>query len=137
MDNIVSKKELETAISQAMERFVEEQMGECPRKVVTSVMKDVIIVRIKSNLIPAERYMMRYQKGSEIIRELKIKLIERAKPLLDAMIKNLTGADIIDLHSDVCVETGERVEIFTLKKDIEKETSSTNKRKKKEKGSNA
>jgi len=137
MNNIVSKKELELAISQAMERFIEEQMGECPRKVVTSVMKDVIIVRVKSMMVPAERYMMRYQKGSETIRELKIKLIERAKPLLDAMIKNLTGADIIDLHSDVCVETGERVEIFTLNKDVEKEISSTNKRNKKGKGNNA
>ena len=137
MNNIVSKKEIEAAISLAMARFIEEQMGECPRKVETSVMKDVIIVRVKTILIPAERYMVRYQKGSETIRELKIKLMERAKPLLDVMIKNLTSADIIDIHSDVCVETGERVEIFTLNKDIEKEIGSAKKRNKKGKGNNA
>ncbi len=46
--------------------------------------------------------------------------IERAKPLLEAMIRNVTGAELVDIHSSFDVKTGERIEIFTLDKDLEK-----------------
>lgn len=46
--------------------------------------------------------------------------IERAKPLLEVIIQNLTEAEVVDIHSSFDVETGERIEIFTLNKDLGK-----------------
>jgi len=95
-------------------------MGEQAEAVITQVVGDTIIVRFKGILPPAERHMAKDQEGERLIKELKARLIERAKPLLETLIKNLTEAEVIDIHSSFNVETGERIEIFTLDKDLEK-----------------
>ncbi len=118
--NSKTKQEVESAISKAMREFLKEQMGEQAETVVAQVMGDAIIVRFKGILPPAERLLVRNQEGMKLIKELKEKLIERAKPLLEAMIKNLIDAEVVDIHSSFDPRTGQRIEIFTLDKDVEK-----------------
>ncbi|GAI03530.1 unnamed protein product [marine sediment metagenome] len=36
------------------------------------------------------------------------------------IIQNLTEAEVVDIRSSFDIETGERIEIFTLSKDLEK-----------------
>ncbi len=115
-----SKQEIENAVSQVMTKFLKEQMGEKAEAVITQVVGDTIIVRFKGVLPPAERHLAKNQEGGRLIRELKEKLIEKAKPLLEVMIQNLTEAEVIDIHSSFNVEADERIEIFTLSKDLEK-----------------
>jgi uncharacterized protein YbcI len=115
-----SKQEIESAVSEAMTKFLKEQMGEQAEAVITQVVGDTIIVRFKGVLPPAERHLAKAQEGVKLMKELKLKLIERARPLLEVMIRNLTDAEVIDVHSSFNVETGERVEVFTLDKDLEK-----------------
>ena len=40
--------------------------------------------------------------------------IERARPLLEAMIQEVTGAKVLSLHHDISTVTGEEVVVFTL-----------------------
>ena len=115
-----SKQGIESAVSEAMTKFLKEQMGEQAEAVITQVVRDAIIVRFKGVLPPAERNLAKNQEGVKLIKELKAKLIERAKPLLEVIIKNLTDAEVVDIHSSFNAETGERIEIFTLDKDLEK-----------------
>lgn len=115
-----SKQEIESAVSEVMTKFLKEQMGERPEDVTTEVAGDTIIVRFKGVLPPAERCMVKDREGAKLIKELKEKLIERAKPLLETMIKNLTKAEVIDIHSSFDAETGKRIEIFTLNKNLER-----------------
>jgi len=119
-----SKQEIECIVSEAMTKFLKEQMGEEAEAVITQVMGDTIIVRFKGVLPPAERYMVKNPQGMKLIKELKGKLIEKAKPRLQVLIGNLTDAEVIDIHSSFNAETGERMEIFTLDKDLEKSCQS-------------
>ena len=115
-----SKQEIESAIGEAMTKFLKEQMGEQAEVTVVQVAGDAIIVRFKGVLPPAERLMVKNQEGMQLIKELKEKLIERAKPLLEVMIKNLIDAEVIDIHSSFDPASGERIEVFTLNKNLEK-----------------
>ena len=117
---VKSKQEIESAVSEVMSKFLKEQMGEQAKGVTTQLVGNTIIVRFKGVLPPAERHLAKDQEGMKLIKELKEKLIERAKPLLEVMIKNLADAEVIDIHSSFDVGTGERIEIFTLDKDLEK-----------------
>jgi uncharacterized protein YbcI len=119
-----SKQEIEFIVSEAVTKFLKEQMGEEAEAVITQVMGDTIIVRFKGILPPAERYMVKNPQWMKLIKELKGKLIEKAKPRLQALIGNLTDAEVIDIHSSFNAETGERMEIFTLDKDLEKSCQS-------------
>ena len=115
-----SKQEIKNAVSQVMTKFLKEQMGEQAEQVITQVVGDTIIVRFKGVLPPAERHLAKNQEGERLIRELKEKLIEKVKPLLKVMIEKLTEAEVVDIHSSFDVETGERIKIFTLNKDLGK-----------------
>jgi len=115
-----SKQEIESAVSEAMTRFLKEQMAEQAEQVITRVVGDTIIVRFKGVLPPAERHMIRNQEGERLIKELKGRLIEKAKPLLETLIENLTKTKVIDIHSSFDVEKDERIEIFILNKNLEK-----------------
>lgn len=115
-----SKQKIESAISEAMTKFLKEHMGEQAEAILTQVVRDTIIVRYKGILPPAERHLAKNQEGVKLIKELKDKLIERAKPILEIMIKDLTKTEVVDIHSSFNIETGERIEIFTLDKDLEK-----------------
>ena len=95
-------------------------MGEQAEIVTTEVVGDTIIVRFKNILSLAERYMVNDRQGGLVIKDLKEKLIEKAKPLLEVLIKDLTKVDVIDIHSSFDLETGERIEVFVLSEDIEK-----------------
>jgi len=114
------KQEIESAVSETITKFLEEQMGEQAEQVITQVVGDTIIVKFKGILPPAERHLAKKQEGVKLIKELKEKLIERAKPLLETMIKDLTKTEVVDIHSSFNVETGERIEIFTLNKNLER-----------------
>jgi len=119
-----SKQEIESAVSEAMTKFLKEQLGEQAKTAVAQIANDAIIVRFKGIMSPAERLLVKNHEGMKLIKELKEKLIERAKPLLEAMIKNLINAEVVDIHSSFDPATGARIEIFTLDKDLEKNSSS-------------
>ena len=109
---------VEAAICQKLTVILKEQIGEQIETATTEVADDTIIVRFKGILPPAERMMAKKEEGMELIKELKEKLIEKIKPLLEQTIKELTGAEVADIHSSFNPETGERVEVFTLNKDL-------------------
>ncbi len=115
-----TKQEIKSAVSEAMTKFLKEQLGEQAETAVVQVAGDAIIVRFKGVMPPAERLLVKNQEGMKLIKELKEKLIERAKPLLEVMIKNLIDAEVVDVHSSFDPGTGERIEIFTLNKNLEK-----------------
>lgn len=109
-----SIQKIESAVSQAMIKFLKEQMGEETETVITKVMGDIVKVKVKGIFPPAERHMVRNQQGQRQIRDLKGKLIEKAKPLLEAMIKDLTELEVVDIQSSFDVNTDEYIEIFKL-----------------------
>ncbi len=114
------KQEVEFEISQAMAKFFKEHLGEETEAAIVQIAGDAIIIRFKGVLPPAERLLVKNQEGMKLIKELKEKLIERAKPLLEVIIKNLINAEVVDIHSSFDPGTGERIEIFTLNKNLEK-----------------
>ncbi len=115
---IKPKQDIEAEICQKLTMILKEQIGEQVETATEEVVGDAIIVRFKGVLSPAERMMAKKEDGAELIKELKEKLIEKIKPLLEQTIKELTGAEVVDVHSSFDPETGERVEIFTLNKNL-------------------
>ena len=118
-----SKQEIQSVVSEAMSKFLKDQMGEQAEAVVTQVVDDTIIVRFKGVLTPAEKYMIKEQEGGSTIKKLKEKLIERVRPLLEVMIKKLIDAEVVDIHSSFDPATGEHIEILTLSRNLEKSST--------------
>ncbi len=47
-------------------------------------------------------------------KQVRTHLIETARPLMEAMVEEITGVKIVSLHHDISTITGEEVVLFTL-----------------------
>ena len=45
---------------------------------------------------------------------MRTQLIEAARPVLEALVQEVTGVKVVSLHHDISTATGEEVVLFTL-----------------------
>lgn len=112
-----SQQATEREISQAIVRFEKEFMGRGPLETHAHIIDDMVLVRLKNVLTPAEMKLSESEdskRGRYLIKQMRQELIERGRPLLDAVIKDILDVDVISLHTDISAKTGERVIVFTL-----------------------
>jgi len=116
-----SKGQLEAEISEALIKFEKEYMGRGPEQTKTHIIGDMVVVRLQRVLTPAEEQLARgadQAEGRRLIKRVRIELLEKARPLLERIIMDLTAKKVISLHTDISTMTGERVVIFTLESPV-------------------
>ena len=114
---IKTKGQIEADISEALIKFEKEYMGRGPEETKTYIIGDMIVVRLQHVLTPAEQQLAATSNetaGRKLIKRVRTELLEKARPLLEQIIKDLAGEKVISLHTDISTVTGERVIIFTL-----------------------
>ena len=109
--------EIEAAIGQGLSRFEQEYMGRGPKHVRAHLMGDLLVVRLQGVLTPAEQHLVKTlqtEKARDLLKQVRIQLIEAARPILEAMVQEITGVKVLSLHHDISTATGESVVLFTL-----------------------
>jgi uncharacterized protein YbcI len=109
--------EIEAAICEGISRFVQEYMGRGPKDIHAHLIGDLLVIRLQGILTAAEQQLARSlpaEKGRTLLKEVRTHLIETARPILDVLIRDVTGVPVLSLHHDVSTETGEEVILFTL-----------------------
>jgi uncharacterized protein YbcI len=114
-----SKGQLEAEITKAVIQFEREHLGRGPHEARTWIIQDMIVIRLKGVLTPAEEKLAEDEEGKNLIKQMRMQLIERSRSLLESMIQGVTGVPVVSLHSDISTKTGERVIILTLAEDLE------------------
>ena len=109
---------MEAEISQAVVKYEREYMGRGPTDARTHLLRDMVIVRLKGILTPAEHQLVKVQ-GVELLKEVRTKLLETGRQRLEKSIQEITGLPVVSMHSDLSTKTGERIVIFVLSEDIE------------------
>ena len=112
-----TKGQMEAEISEAFVKFEREYMGRGPEEVRTHLLEDIIIVRLHGVLTPAERQLARSDSeghGRALIKQVRMELLEKARPLLETIIRDLTGQTVKSLHTDISTVTGERIIVLSL-----------------------
>ena len=94
-------------------------MGRGPTETKAYIIKDMVLVRLKGVLTPAEEQLTKSAEGADLIKRTRMQLLEGARVLLENMISDIMGCQIRSLHTDISTKTGERVIIFTLDQNIE------------------
>ncbi len=115
-----TKGQLEAEISKALVKFELEYMGRGPADARTYVVRDMILVRLKGILTPAEEKLIRVG-WVELLKDVRAKLLESGRDMLDRIIKDLVGCDVISMHSDLSTRTGERIILFIVSEDLERQ----------------
>ena len=112
-----TRGEIEAAISEGMARFEQEYMGRGPKHIHAHFFGDLLVVRLQGVLTAAEQQLVKTlpaEKGRGLLKEVRTQLIETARPALEALVQEVTGAKVLSLHHDISTVTGEEVVLFTL-----------------------
>ena len=49
-----------------------------------------------------------------MLKQVRTHLLETARPMLEAMVHEVTGMKVLSMHHDISTVTGEEVVLFTL-----------------------
>jgi uncharacterized protein YbcI len=112
-----TKGEIEAAVSEGLKRFEQEYMGRGPKDVHAHLIDDLLVVRLEGVLTAAEQHLVKSlpaEKGRDLLKQVRTHLVETARPLMEAMIEELSGEKVLSLHHDISTVTGEEVVLFTL-----------------------
>lgn len=112
-----TKGQLEAEISDSIVRFELDYMGRGPEEARTYILEDLVIVRLRGVLTPAERRLAGADgtpRDRSLVKEMRRELIEKARPLLETIIEDVTGQAVRSLHTDISTRIGERIIVFSL-----------------------
>jgi len=112
-----TRGEVEAAICEGITRFEQEYMGRGPKHIHTHLIGDLLIVRLEGVLTSAERHLVKSvpaEKGRGLLKQVRTELIETARPIMEAMVREVTGVKVLSLHHDISTVTGEELVVFTL-----------------------
>ena len=117
-----TRGQMEADISDAVTRFEKEYMGRGPLETKTYIIDDMIITRLRGVLTKAEMKLIkseRRSKGKDLIKQVRIELLESGRSLLEAAVRSITKIKVRALHTDISTRIGEKVIIFVLDKPVE------------------
>jgi len=112
-----TKGQYESEISEAVIKFEKDFMGRGPLETKTYIIDDIVLVRLKNVLTPAELKLANAESrldGRELIKRVRIALLEQGRPLLEAVVEKILNVKVKSLHTDISTVTGERLILFSL-----------------------
>ncbi|TMB65419.1 MAG: DUF2294 domain-containing protein [Deltaproteobacteria bacterium] len=116
-----TKGEIEAAISEAIVHFEIDYMGRGPKEARSHIVEDLILVRLKGMLTPAEQQLAKTPEGVELIKKMRSTIIDNAKAEFSRVITNATGVAVRDILTDISTASGERIFVFILDRNLGKE----------------
>jgi uncharacterized protein YbcI len=117
MSSMKTQGEIEAAICEGISRFEQEYMGRGPKDIHAYLLGDLLVVRLHGVLTAAEQQLVKSlpaERGRDLLKQVRTHLIETARPVMEAMIQEVTGVKVLSLHHDISTQTGEEVVVFTL-----------------------
>jgi uncharacterized protein YbcI len=119
MNKGLTKGEIEAAIRNAIIKFEQDFMGRGPEDVRAYIVRDLVVVRLKGVLTPAERQLAKSAEGVDMVKRIRQTLIAQGRDRLFEQITEITGAKALALFTDIDVQIGEKVLVFTVDRDLE------------------
>ena len=110
-----TRGELEAAISRMVIKFEKEYMGRGPLETKSYLLGDLVLVRLKGVLTPAEiKLAAAQERGRFLLKQVRQQLLDFGRPLLESALEEILGVPVVSVHTDISTKTGERIIAFTL-----------------------
>jgi uncharacterized protein YbcI len=92
-------------------------MGCGPKGVHAHLLGDLVFVRLHGVLTAAEQHLagsLADTKGIDLLKQVRTDCLATARPIMSAMIDEVTSMKVVGLHHEISTATGEEVILFTL-----------------------
>lgn len=115
----MTKGQVEAEITQKLTQFEREHLGRGPRQARTFLIEDMVVVRLAGILSQAEKQLSQEVGGTDLIKQMRSRLIEGASSTLKEIVESITRVKVVTLHTDISSKTGERIFIFVMERNVE------------------
>jgi uncharacterized protein YbcI len=118
---LASRGDLEAAISRAVISFEKEFMGRGPVEVRTYLLGDLVVIRLKGVLTPAEQRLAKSKspRSGYLLKQVRNELLACGRPMLEAVLKDILNVRVQSIHTDISTKTGERVIVVSLEEKLD------------------
>src|SRR6187397_3078335 len=109
MPTLKTQGEIESAIAEGISRFEQDYMGRGPKDIHAYLIGDLLVVRLTGVLTVAEQQLVASlpaEKGRDLLKQVRVHLLETARPIMEAMVTEVTGVKVVSLHHDISTTTG-------------------------------
>ena len=111
----------EAEFTTAIIKFEKEYLGRGPQEARTFFINDMILVRLRGLLTPAEMKLAEDRGGQALVKETRRQLHESSRALLEGIVHDIIGCGVISLHTDMSSKTGERIIVFTVDTNLDEQ----------------
>ncbi|MBL8163956.1 MAG: DUF2294 domain-containing protein [Anaerolineae bacterium] len=118
-----TRGEAEAEFTRAIIKFEKDYLGRGPLDARTFFLQDMILVRLRGILTPAEIKLAERPEGKTLVKETRRQLFESSRHLLETIVQEVVGCTLISLHTDMSSKTGERVIVLTVNADLNEKFS--------------
>ena len=109
-----TRGEIEAEMTQSIVKFEKEYLGRGPLDARSFFVNDMILIRLRGVLTPAERKVAESRDGQLLVKETRRQLFESSRSTIEALVEEILGCRVVSLHTDVSTKTGERVIVLTV-----------------------
>lgn len=114
-----SRGQLEDEFTKAIIKFEKEHFGRGPLDARTFFIQDMILVRLRGILTPAELKLAESREGQLLVKETRRQLFETSRDLLAEIVQTVLGRRLVSLHTDMSTRTGERIIVLTVDTELD------------------
>ena len=118
-----TRGELEDEFTRAIIKFEKEYLGRGPLEARTFFVADMVLVRLRGVLTPAEQKQAEDREGQRLVKEARRQLFETSRPLIEKLVRDILDCELVSLHTDLSTRTGERVIVLTVDTVLEPRSS--------------
>jgi uncharacterized protein YbcI len=116
---IKTRGEVEAEFTRGIIKLEKEFLGRGPLEARTFIVQDMVLVRLRGVLTPAEQKLAQTQEGKSLVKETRRQLFETSRPMMEEMTRTILGSSVVSMHSDISTKTNERVVVLTLDANVE------------------
>ena len=116
----ITKGELEAAFTKAIVKFEKDYLGRGPMDARTYLIDDIVLVRLRGVLTPAEEKLSQNNEGKTLVRDARRQLFETSRSMLAEFVSEILQTELVDIYSDISTDSGERIIVLTVKRNFGK-----------------
>lgn len=113
--------QVESELTQALVKFEKGYLGRGPKDARTYIIAEMIMIRLQGMLTPAEQKLAENKDGRVLVKETRRQLFESSRPQIEEIVLEITGAQVLTLHTDMSTRTGERIVVLVTDINLEQQ----------------
>lgn len=106
--------QIQDLISKKITKYYLQNMGMGPKQTRVYIVEDMIITRLKINLLPFEKKLLEHTNGITTLKNIRKTIHETIIKGFCDIITSITKHKVISSHSDISTKSGEIVHIYVL-----------------------